>query len=76
MPGTKSSGRPGGNPEIWKEAKKRQKGKNPLRISRGLRFSEQMIKAIDSGILDEEWTDIARRAIAEALREKGVNLDA
>ena len=75
MPGTKSSGRPGGNPDIWKEAKKQQKGKEPLRFSRGLRFTEKMIKAIDSGVLDEDWTDIARRAIAEALRKKGVDIE-
>lgn len=75
MPGTKSSGRPGGNPDLWKEAKKKQKGKKPLTVSRGLRFSEEMIAAIDSGILDEEWTDIARRAIAKELRKKGVQIE-
>jgi hypothetical protein len=56
------------NPRISEFNKDRQKGKYPLRVRRTLRMSEKMWEAIS--LLDREWTDIARDAIALELRKK------
>ncbi|MGL5875663.1 MAG: hypothetical protein ACRC2R_25425 [Xenococcaceae cyanobacterium] len=61
------------NPHIADYNKDRQKGKYPLRVRRTLRMSEQMWEAIAK--LDRDWTDIAREAIAEELRKKGVEIE-
>ena len=62
------------NPEIAKYNKERQKGKNPMRSFKTLRMEKAMFEAINSGILDEEWSDIARKAISDALKEKGIHI--
>ena len=64
MPGTKSSGRPGGNPQITKFAFK-AKGEDPLNIRLSFRISANMKEALDK--LEGDRNEFIRNAIAEAL---------
>lgn len=63
------------NPDLAKYNIERQKGKTPLSVKKTLRMEQAMAQAINAGVLDEDWTDIALRAIAKALEEKGIVLE-
>ncbi len=68
MAGTKSSGRPGGNPEIKKYGFKTDR-KHPLTESMSIKFDRPTKEALAAGKLPN-WRDIAREAVAKALEEK------
>lgn len=63
MPGTKSSGRPGGNPDIKKYGFKTDRIE-PLREKLQLRVSASMKQQLTSR---ENWQEFVRQAIAEKL---------
>ena len=75
MPGTSKSGRPGGNPDLWREGKKRQKGKQPLKATISFRVTEEMANALKSGALGKSWADIPRQALIEALKKQGIKIE-
>lgn len=63
MPGTKSSGRPGGNPELKNYGFKTNRAE-PLREKIQLRVSSNMKKELSN---QEDWQEFVRIAIAEKL---------
>ncbi len=67
MPGTKSSGRPGGNPDIKKHGFKTSR-KYPLTETESLKLDKPTKEKLKAGLLPN-WRDIARDAIAKALAE-------
>ena len=67
MPGTKSSGRPGGNPEIKKYGFKTNR-KYPLTENESLKLDKPTKEKLKAGLLPN-WRDIAREAIVKALAE-------
>ena len=64
MPGTKSSGRPGGNPDIKKYGFKTDRSE-PLREKLQLRVSVSMKQELSA---KENWQEFVRQAIAEKLQ--------
>jgi hypothetical protein len=66
MPGTKASGRPGGNPDLKKYGFTTDRTE-PLREKLQLRISEEMKKKLESR---ENWQEFVREAIAKALEHK------
>ncbi|MEC4895822.1 MAG: hypothetical protein SAL07_25500 [Oscillatoria sp. PMC 1051.18] len=64
MPGTKSSGRPGGNPDIKSYGFKTDRSE-PLRENLQLRISASMKEQLKS---QENWQEFVREAIAEKLK--------
>jgi hypothetical protein len=65
MAGTKSSGRPGGNPDIKNYGFKTERPE-PLREKLQLRVSASMKEQLKSR---ENWQELVRDAIAKALEE-------
>lgn len=65
MPGTKTSGRPGGNPDIAKYGFKTNRPE-PLRESLQLRVSASMKEKLKNR---ENWQEFVRNAIEKALEE-------
>ena len=65
MPGTKTSGRPGGNPDITKYGFKTDRSE-PLRENLQLRISASMKEKLKSR---ENWQEFVREAITKALEE-------
>ncbi|MDJ0636764.1 MAG: hypothetical protein QNJ34_26530 [Xenococcaceae cyanobacterium MO_188.B29] len=65
MPGTKASGRPGGNPELKNYGFTTDRPE-PLREKLQLRVSASMKEKIKSR---ENWQEFVRDAIAKALEE-------
>ncbi len=66
MAGTKSSGRPGGNPDIKKYGFKTERAE-PLRESVNVRVPASMKKQLKE---KENWQEFVRSAIAKALDEE------
>ena len=66
MPGTKNSGRPGGNPDLIKYAFKTDRDE-PLREKVNLRVSKSMLEKLKE---KENWHEFIRQAIARALEEE------
>ena len=64
MPGTKSSGRPGGNPDIKKYGFKSDRDE-PLRSRLQLRVPDSMKQQLDQ---QDNWQEFVRQAIAEKLQ--------
>lgn len=64
MPGTKSSGRPGGNPDIKKYAFKSDRDE-PLRSRLQLRVSDSMKQQLDQ---QDDWQEFVRQAVSEKLQ--------
>lgn len=67
MPGTKKSGRPGGNPEITKYSFKTDR-KHPLTELLAFRVDKPTKEKIKSGIISD-WQKIAREAVERAILE-------
>ncbi len=67
MPGTKSSGRPGGNPDITKYGFKTDR-EYPLSERITLRLDKPTREAIRAGKLPN-WSEVCRKALDEALAE-------
>ncbi|MDJ0713878.1 MAG: hypothetical protein QNJ54_06630 [Prochloraceae cyanobacterium] len=67
MAGTKSSGRPGGNPNIKKHGFKTDR-KYPLTENMTIRFDRPTKDALKAGKLPN-WREIAREAVEKALAE-------
>ncbi|MDJ0535763.1 MAG: hypothetical protein QNJ70_25290 [Xenococcaceae cyanobacterium MO_207.B15] len=63
MPGTQSSGRPGGNPDIKKYGFKSDRDE-PLRERLQIRIPTSMKKKLEE---QENWQEFVRQAIAEKL---------
>ena len=63
MPGTQSSGRPGGNPDIKKYGFKTDRAE-PLRERVQIRIPTSMKKKLQE---QENWQEFVRQAIAEKL---------
>ncbi len=68
MPGTKSSGRPGGNPDLKKYGFTTDRPE-PLRESVHVRVSASMKKQLKE---KENWQEFVREAIAKALEEENL----
>ena len=66
MSGTKSSGRPGGNPDIAKYGFKTERPE-PLREQINIRVSTSMKKSL---LKQKNWNEFVREAIAKALQEQ------
>ena len=66
MPGTKSSGRPGGNPDIKEYGFKTNRAE-PLRENLQVRVSTSMMKQIKS---IENWHEFVRVTLAKGLKER------
>ncbi|MEN9871610.1 MAG: hypothetical protein RLZZ171_2602 [Cyanobacteriota bacterium] len=64
MPGTKTSGRPGGNPDIKKYGFKSDR-EEPLVESISIRISASMKSQLKQ---QEKWREFVRQAIAEKLK--------
>ncbi len=64
MPGTQSSGRPGGNPDIKKYGFKTDRAE-PLRERVQIRIPTSMKKKLQE---QENWQEFVRQAIAEKLQ--------
>lgn len=63
MPGTKSSGRPGGNPDIKQYGFKSDRDE-PLRSRLQLRVPDSMKQQLEQ---QDNWQEFVRQAIAEKL---------
>ena len=67
MPGTRSSGRPGGNPNIKNHGFKTDR-KYPLTENESLKLDKPTKDKLRAGLVPN-WRDIARSAIAKAIAE-------
>ena len=65
MPGTKSSGRPGGNPDIKKYGFTTDRDE-PLRSRLQLRVPDSMKQQLEQ---QDNWQEFVRQAIAEKLQQ-------
>jgi hypothetical protein len=65
MPGTKTSGRPGGNPDIKQYGFKSNRDE-PLRARLQLRVPDSMKQQLDR---QDDWQEFVRQAIAEKLQQ-------
>ena len=66
MPGTKSSGRPGGNPDIAKHGFKTDR-KEALTAQMNVRVAPSMLAKVKK---KKNWNEFVRQAIAKALEEE------
>ena len=66
MPGTKTSGRPGGNPDFGKKFKTERKGDEILNKLLAVKITASMYEYLQS--LKEKKADFVRDAIATAIK--------
>ena len=66
MPGTKASGRPGGNPDIAKHGFKTKRSE-PLRENLQVRVTTSMMSQLKS---IDNWHEFVRQTLAVALTER------
>lgn len=66
MPGTKASGRPGGNPDFGTKYALKTEREEPLTESLSLRVPKSLLSELKSR---ENWQELVRQAIVEKLQE-------